>query len=220
MSLNNMSLPRLNGREITAVLIYLDRRRSRTFVGRLERSKTSGEYGFCYSNSYRELKNALSLGPEFPLTKQKYKSKELFEAFRDRIPAKENPAYPEYLQKFGVSLNEKDPMVLLSTIGRAGPSSFIFEPEFSGEEDKMDFKSFRTELGLTTREFAVLFDISLATVNKIESGKIKGRDVLKRLELYLHFPKTALFEAERNIHKIHASVGERIRDKLMKKANP
>ncbi|MCB1107049.1 MAG: hypothetical protein KDK76_03020, partial [Chlamydiia bacterium] len=56
-----------------------------------------------------------------------YFSKSLFVPFLERIPSKNNPSYPEYCQSVGISVDEENVFVLLSTIGRRGPSSFIFE---------------------------------------------------------------------------------------------
>ena len=48
----------------------------------------------------------------------------------DRIPSKENPAYPDYCKSQGISVNETNPIILLIAIGKRGPSTFIFEPVF------------------------------------------------------------------------------------------
>ena len=161
---------------------------------------------------YRERPNALSLGPELPLTRQNYRAKELFPAFADRLPDKENPAYPEYLESLQVPLTETDPLVLLPTIGRVGPSSFIFDPEFKETEQRL--KSFREGLALTTRDFSALFDISIGSLHKLESGKASGREVSKRMALYMALPQAALFEVQKNISKVHRSVGERVVNQL------
>src|SRR5690606_29078874 len=116
-----------------------------------------------YQHSYLLKKNAIPLGPEFPLTQERFTSRKLFPSFEDRIPSKKNPAYPEYLHQFELDPEESDPIVLLSTIGRRGPSSFVFEPVRADAADRIDLATFRKSLGLTIREFAAVFDTSPGT---------------------------------------------------------
>ncbi|OGN60574.1 MAG: hypothetical protein A3F40_02705 [Chlamydiae bacterium RIFCSPHIGHO2_12_FULL_27_8] len=48
-------------------------------------------------------------------------------------------------------------------------------------------------LNLTTREFAAVFEFSQNSLNALETGRRKGLDILKRLEILLHFPNVALY---------------------------
>ncbi|MFH1504299.1 MAG: hypothetical protein ABIH08_02785 [Candidatus Omnitrophota bacterium] len=85
-------------------------------------------------------------------------------------------------------------MVLLSTIGRRGPSSFIFEPVYNRGFDGDACKRFRAKIGLTVREFAGVFDVSPYTITVIEQEGDSGKEALKRLEIYYRYPIVALDE--------------------------
>lgn len=198
-------------KDTKAVDVFLEGRKSKTYVGRLTRETTN--YIFKYDEKYFKSKKALPFGPEFPLTKRSFTSSKLFVPFSDRIPSRDNPAYSEYCEKFDISPNEKDPFILLVTIASHGPSSFVFEPVFEDHFSGEDSKKFRRGLGLTLRDFATAFDISLATVVRIEDGTSTGRDILKRIEIYAKFPLIARYEVEKNSSMLH----ENIRSHLFKR---
>ena len=170
-----------------AIDVYFERKKVREFVGRLFREK--GKFVFCYNFSYLRKENIVSLGPDIPLTKQRHTSSKLFPSFFDRIPSRENPAYKEYCEWMGIDVNEQNPFILLATIGRKGPSSFIFAPILESGVSPVDVKKFRQNLGLSIREFADIFDFAPATIYRIENNKTSGKDALKRIELYLTFPR-------------------------------
>lgn len=195
-----------------SLVVYLERRKSRQFVGML--SKAPSNYKFEYDDKYLYSRSAIPLGPDLPLTEKVHHSKELFQTFQDRIPSRKNPAYEEYCEQMGISPEEKDSIVLLSSIGQRGPSSFIFELSEGNEFDRTELMQFRNSLGLTTREFGQLFDVSPATVNRIEKGLASGKEVLKRIEIYKRFPEVALFELKRRGMRIHESKKELVRSKL------
>jgi len=180
------------GLKIVAVNVFLEKRKSMVQVGTLTREK--GGYKFAYKRSYLYAKGSIPVGNELPTTQSDYFSATLFPSFYDRIPSKENPSYPDYCRSVGISETETDALVLLSTIGRRGPSSFIFEPVYDRGFDGNMCKKFRLELGLTIREFAGLFDISTATLRAIEQKKGPGKEALKRLEIYYKYPDAALEE--------------------------
>lgn len=205
--------------KIIAVDVFIDKRKSRVFVGRLSKTKQTNEapagYKFEYDAKYLYSTYPVSIGPELPLTQKVFFSNEMFESFADRIPSKDNPAYADYCMKFGIAPEEKDWFVLVSTIGSRGPSSFIFEPvppeaHASGKE----IKKYRKELGLTIREFCLLFDLSPFTLQKIEVQKQTGREILKRLTIYIHFPKVAMYEIKRNGRKIHSNSLKKVIKKI------
>lgn len=188
--------------KVSSVLVYLERRKSRKLVGELTYDFKKKAYVFTYEKAY--LKSGLiPLGPELPLSPKKFISKDLFESFLDRIPSRENPAYQDYCAMEQIDVNETDPFILLVTIGKRGPSSFVFESKRQSTFNSNDLKIFRKELGLTTREFASGFSIAEKTLTSIENGQTSGRDVMKRLELYVRFPEVALFEFQRNSAEIH-----------------
>ena len=185
-----------------AVDVYLERTSARQYVGRLK--KAGGKFIFEYSETYQYSENALSFGPDLPINKKTHFSLKLFPSFADRIPSRENPAYEEYCRSAGISPSEKNPFVLLAKLGRKGPSSFILAPVFEEANfSREDLKQFRKDLNLSIREFAELFDVSSATVYRIENNKSSGKNVLKRIKIYFDFPEKALAKIEHTGHKIN-----------------
>ena len=195
--------------KVPSVLVYLERRKSRKFVGELTYNFRKQMYIFVYDKAYLRA-NLIPLGPEMPLSLKKFFSSALFEPFVDRLPSRENPAYPEYCAAENIEVTEQDPFVLLTTIGKRGPSSFIFERKKQDSLGAKELKAFRQELGLTTREFAIGFAIGAKTLISIENGRSVGRDAMKRLELYIRFPEVALFEFRRNCAAIHRDKRRRV----------
>jgi hypothetical protein len=187
--------------------IYTEFRTRRVLVGTLFRDQEG--FRFEYERSYLSLQKAISLGPEFPMTTLVHRSNDLFPSLQDRIPSRENPAYREYCTAVGISEKEDDEIVLLGTLGRKGPSSFIFE--LVAEDGSFVLSQFRNDLQLSIREFSALFDVSFSSVQKIEAGVSSGRDVMKRIEIYARFPQTALFELHRNRRLLHSDTYERLR---------
>ena len=173
------------------VFVFLKKRKTQTLVGRLY--KTDQKFVFTYEDSYLNAKHSIALGPEFPLTQKEFSSDKLFPSFEDRIPSVQNPAYPEYCLAMGIDPNEQDHFILLSTIGSKGPSSFIFYPIFKRDISPKDVVEFRNMLGLTTREFAAVFEFSQNSLNALERGRRGGIEILKRLEILLRFPNVALY---------------------------
>src|SRR3990167_4052457 len=188
-------------KSIIAVDIYLEKRKTREYVGRLSRS--SSNFIFTYSDSYIYKDKAISLGPDLPLSSKKFASKKLFPSFEDRIPSKRNPAYSEYCKMVGIDRDEKDPLILVATLGQKGPSSFIFAPVFHHSITSDDIIEYRKHLHLTVREFCELFDIATSTLHRIEKNRTSGKDTLKRLEIYLNLPEVALYEIMKNGDKIN-----------------
>lgn len=176
--------------KVIGVGVFLEKRKTRVPVGVLQ--KEGKDFVFTYNDRYFRMRNVIPLGPEFPLTQQQFRAKELFPSLVDRIPSRRNPAYPEYCQMMGIDPQENDPFILLSTIGRRGPSSFVFSPIFERKVVAQDLVEFRKRLGLTTREFAAVFELSQASLNAFERGRSSGKDLVKRLDVLLHFPAVAL----------------------------
>lgn len=83
------------------------------------------------------------------------------------------------------------------TIGKKGPSSFIFEPSFDKQFDGSTVLAFRKWLNLTQREFANCFDVARSSLNKIEQMGESGKEIMKRLEIYVKFPKVALEQLQK-----------------------
>ena len=176
--------------KIIGIEVFLERRKTRLRVGILKNE--NGRLVFSYDENYFKAKNIIPLGPEFPLTQREFSSEKLFPSLEDRIPSLQNPAYPEYCLAMGIDPNEKDPIILLATIGRRGPSSFVFYPVFERQVTAEDLIKFRKSLGLTTREFSAIFEFSQSSLNALETNRISGSEILKRLEIILNFPNVAL----------------------------
>lgn len=172
----------------------------KVFVGTLYRQE--GQFYFEYDKHYRCLKSAVALGPEFELWKERFSSKEIFPSLADRIPSKQNPAYKDYCKQWGISADETDPLVLLTTIGRRGPSTFVFEPaldEYTAEK----VKSFRKKLNLNQREFALFFDITQATLSKLEQGKSSHLTIMHFIQLCEEVPNALTWLLEFRGQFIH-----------------
>ena len=187
--------------KIVGVQVFLERKSDRLLVGILRR--VDDTFYFEYNNSYLNGKGVISLGPEMPLTRRSFQSKTLFVPFADRIPTRDNPAYVDYCHATGISLEESDPIILLTTVARRGPSSFIFEPLFEDSFSSKDCRDFRKMLGLTVKEFGVCFEFSPAAITRIELGQSSGREILKRAEVYVNYPQVALDQIKRHGGALH-----------------
>ena len=200
---------------IRGIHIYLELRSTRLFVGHLKQDEN--KYELTYEARYLNHKKAIPLGPELPLTKMVFTSKDIFPSFADRIPSRENPAYSEYCAHFGISPQTQNTLVLLATVGSVGPSSFVFEPDWGVSFTSHDLKAFRKELGLSTRDFAICFGISPATVVNIENGITSGSDVLKLIEVFCCFPEVAIFYIKKYASALHSKTKERMLTQLKNK---
>ncbi|MCZ0932348.1 MAG: HipA N-terminal domain-containing protein, partial [Oligoflexia bacterium] len=187
-----------------AVDVYLERKNTRQYVGRLQIEER--KFVFQYDKSYLQKDNPISLGPDLPLQLNKLSSSKLFPSFADRIPSKKNPAYKEYCLSVGISPFETNPLALLAKLGQKGPSSFVCAPveekQFLSSED---LKLFRKSLKLSIREFSDLFGISSATIYRIENNKTSGKDTLKKLEVYYKSPQAILEQIKITGNKINES---------------
>lgn len=183
--------------------VFLEKRRTRVYAGRLKYGKERESFVFEYSEKYIYSTGAIPLGPDIPLTKRKHKSKSLFKSFNDRIPSSKNPSYNEYCKEAGISPGEDNQIILLATIGRRGPSSFVFEPVFQETISMEELKEFRKKLGLTIREFAAVFGFSTTTIYKIELGKDNVSEGTKRLKILIAFPHVSLNALMRNGGMLH-----------------
>lgn len=196
--------------KINKIQIFSQTKNDRTSVGIL--SGQDGKYHFEYDKSYKNSKKAVALGPEFDLWKDSFTSSKLFPSLADRIPSKNNPAYADYCKQWCINESEEDPFVLLTTIGRRGPSTFVFEamPETFNAKS---IKAFREKLKLNQREFARLFNITQTTLSNLESGKTYNATMgiflklcsevpvaliwlLRERGQYIHDNKRAKIEAE------------------------
>jgi len=196
--------------KVNKIHIFSQTKSDRTPIGIL--SRQGGKYHFEYDKSYKNSKKAVALGPEFDLWKDSFSSSKLFPSLADRIPSKNNPAYVDYCKQWGIDENEDDPFVLLTTIGRRGPSTFVFEAKPENFDAK-NIKAFREKIDLNQREFARLFHITQTTLSSLESSKTYNSTMALFLKLcsavpealnwllqergrYVHDTKRARIEAE------------------------
>lgn len=192
--------------------VYSETRKRRIFVGTLRFDPKSQVYSFDYDRAYLLSKSAIPMGPELPLKKPHHQSKkgELFPSFEDRIPSRQNPAYEDYCLSQGISPKEKNKIVLLATIGRRGPSTFVFEPVHDEKTDGEVLKRFRNSLDLSLRDIAAAFDLPLPTLARIEVGRSHDRNTIRLLEIYTSFPEIGLWITKRNQRKLHQTVSRRL----------
>jgi HipA-like protein len=202
-----------NFQMIEGVRVMLEQRNSNQLVGILTADKLG--FHFEYDKGYLKSPRAISLGPEMPLTRKNYNSESLFRPFSDRIPSRENPAFPEYCLSVGISPEEDNPLILLSTIASRGPSSFLFKPIYRENFTGSDLKDFRNHLKLSVREFALCFDFSAPGITRVETGKTDGREILKRVEIYVLYPDVALDQLRRRAAYLHKKKVETVRTCLI-----
>ncbi|HEY8270484.1 MAG TPA: hypothetical protein VIG33_06310 [Pseudobdellovibrionaceae bacterium] len=191
--------------------VYLEGRKRRTFVGTLSYNEEQDTFQFQYETKYVKSLKAIPIGPDLSIFKRKHISEKgkLFPSFADRIPSRSNPAYEEYCRSQGIAIDERNPIVLLGTIGRRGPSSFVFEPVVQNSFSQDEIVSFRKTLNLTLNELAIAFDINEQTLQRVESKKSKDQHTLKRMQIYFEFPEVALWELESNGSKLnHQAYGK------------
>lgn len=205
-----------NFNKIIGVEIFLERKKIRLYVGLLR--KIGDTFFFEYANHYLQRSGVIPLGPEMPLTKKNYQSDKLFIPFADRIPPRENPAYIDYCIATGISVEETDPLILLSTIAHRGPSSFIFEPLYEDHFSSKDLLAFRKSLDLSVKEFAACFDFSPAAITRVELNQSTGREVLKRAGIYAHYPNVALDQLRLRGGILHSNKKRKIESLLKEKA--
>jgi HipA-like protein len=169
--------------------VYSEGARIKIFVGSLKRIN-KGLFQFEYTREYLKSKGAIGIGQDLPISKIKHttKSPTLFASFADRIPSRSNPAYGEYCEDTGISPDENNPIVLLTTIGRRGPSTFVFEPIYLTEEEQVPLrlKEFRKKTGVSLRIVAEAFNFNFVTLQRVEQGTSKDRNTIRLLHIYLH----------------------------------
>lgn len=193
--------------DTTQIEVYNELVKRRTLVGVLSYDRKSRRFSFVYEIDYLRSRSAIPLGPELPIHKITHQSKrdELFPSFLDRIPDKQNPAYPEYCRSQEISPDETNPIILLATIGRRGPSTLVFEPVYKKVGTVAEeLKQFREELDLTRWDFAQAFGFSELTIYKVENGQTKDTNILRLIHFYITESSLALFQLNLTGKKVHA----------------
>ena len=188
--------------------IFHESRKRRMLVGELIYDKENDRYELIYNKTYAYSKNAIPISPDLNLFKLRHQSDKgkLFSSFIDRIPDKSNPAYNDYCKAQGISPAEKNPIILLGSIGTRGPSSFIFEPVYYSEFDASDIVNLREQLQITQHDLAKAFDISQTTLQRIEAGVSSDLNTLKYMQILLKFPEVALWQLKQTGNQVHKDV--------------
>jgi HipA-like protein len=189
----------------SALEVYAEGRVRRTFVGTLRWLKEVGHFEFTYDKKYLLSKRSIAIGPELPLSKRVHVSREkLFPSFQDRIPSKDNPAYEEYCRAVGISPKERNPIILLTAIGRRGPSAFVFEAIVETDYDaQKELGLFRARYRVSLHEMALALDLNAITLQRIESGKSKDPGTGRLLEIFLSTPAVLRQQLKLTARKIH-----------------
>lgn len=192
--------------------IFHESRKRRRFVAELNYIKEKKQYELIYDKHYVQLKNAIPIGPDLDLFTLRHVSKnnELFASLRDRIPSKANPAYVDYCRSQGISYSEKNPLVLLGSIGKRGPSSFVFEPVYHQEFSSTEIIKLREHLNITQHDLAEALDINKVTLQRIESGESFDLNTLKRLQILFTFPEVALWQLKQTGGRVHSNVQSKL----------
>jgi DNA-binding XRE family transcriptional regulator len=187
--------------------IFHELKKRRIYVGELLYDAELDAYKLIYDENYINSKSAIPLSPELSLFKKTHTSQKskLFDAFVDRIPDRFNPAYTDYCHSQGISVDERNPIILLGSIGRRGPSTFIFEKMYKTSISLNDIINLRNELSISQNDFAKAFDISEVTLQKIETGISHDSKTIKLLQIYLTFPEVAIWQLYQTGAAIHTS---------------
>ena|SRR3990167_9282793 len=195
------------------LLIFHELKKRRIYVGELIYDKKKDVYKLFYNKNYVNSASAIPIGVDLTLFSVVHTSKkgQLFSSFQNRIPEKENPAYVDYCRSKGISVKEKNPIILLGTIGSCGPSSFMFERVYKPDISIEDVINLRKKIKITQYDLAKALDISKVTLQKIESGESRDVRTIKLLEIYFSFPEVAIWQ----IHKTGSSVHSAAQQKLL-----
>ena len=207
-------------KDLNRLEVYSETKRRKSYVGELSFDPKSRTWELKYDKDYLKSKSAIPLGPELSLKRQSHKAKDkLFPSFADRIPSKANPAYEEYCASQGISPGERNQIVLLSTIGKRGPSTFVFEPIYDPDDfdSRSELAEFAKDLHLSSWDIATAFDLFQLTVQRILNGKSKDRNTLRLVEIFLTFPDVALRQISKTSKKLPGETAAKITNYFSKK---
>ncbi len=186
------------------LLIFHEGRKRRVFVGELIYNEKENQYELFYDENYARSKRAIPIGPGLDLFRARHVSAHgvLFPSLADRIPSKSNPAYGDYCKSQGISIGETNSIILLGTIGKRGPSSFIFEAVYKKEFPVTNILKFRQQLQISRHDFSAALGFSETTLQKLESQKSQDAHVLKLLQIYFEFPEVALWQLKQTGNRV------------------
>ncbi len=204
-------------RENNKLNVFIEGRRRKTYVGVLE-SKPNKKFVFCYDKKYLKSETSIPLGPDIPLNKIRHESEgKLFSTFKDRIPSRRNPAYEDYCKQEGISQEEKNPIVLLGTIGKRGPSSFIFESiVIDNYNVQEELKKFKEDTEISIKDIAIVFDINYVTLHKIMKGQSSDSSTSRLIRIYLNYPRCLSDQLKTTSALLHYHVVESVMNYLEK----
>lgn len=200
-------------RDKNRLQIFHEGRKRRIFVGELKYIEKKDYYELSYDKNYVALKNAIPISPDLTLFKIKHISQKgkLFPAFTDRIPLRTNPAYADYCFAQNISADETNPIILLGSIGKKGPSSFIFEPVYEDKFTSIDLIKIRENLDISQHDFAEAFGLSKATLQRIEAGTSKDANTLKLIQIFFTFPECGIWQLQLTGSRVHSEVSLKLR---------
>lgn len=206
----------------TRIKIFHELKKRRVYVGELIYDKKRDVYELRYDQHYVNAKNAIPIGPDLDLFKIVHVSKEgqLFPMFLDRIPDKKNPAYNDYCNSQGISPDEKNPIILLGSIGSRGPSSFVFERVYETDFSADNIIKIRKMLKMTQHDFATVFDIKQITLQRIENRIGRDKNTIKLLQIYFNFPEVALWQLEQGRAAVNTASWEKLKKYFSEKIPP
>ena len=192
--------------------IFHEGRKRRIFVGEIIYDKEKDRYDLIYDKKYARSDSAIPISPNLDLFSLRHHSAKgkLFPALKDRIPDKNNPAYKDYCKTQGISEMENNPLILLGTIGKRGPSSFIFELIYRDEFTTNSLIELREKLQITQHDLAEAFDISKVTLQRVESGESHDINTLKLIQIMFKFPEVALWQLKQTGGRVHKDVREKL----------
>jgi len=194
--------------------IFHELRKRRIYVGELIYDHNKDIYKLIYDQNYASSRNAIAIGPELNLFQIEHISSKgkLFASLLDRIPEKSNPAYIDYCRSEGISPDEKNKIILLGSIGKRGPSSFVFEPVYKTDFTTSDIIKLRKKLGISQNDLSIAFGIKKVTLQRIESGSSKENNTLKLLQIYFTYPNVAIWQLKQTGARVHSSALIRLLD--------
>ncbi len=199
--------------------IFHELKKRKIYVGELIYDEKRDVYELIYDKNYARSKTAIPMGSNLDLFKSIHTSKkgQLFPVFLDRIPVKSNPAYEDYCKAEGISIEEDNPLVLLGSIGKRGPSSFVFEPAYKTNFCVEDIIKLREELKVSQNDLALSFGIKKITLQRIEKGTSIDENTIKLLEIYFNFPDVAVWQLQQRKMWVHHSVFAKLFEYFVKR---
>ena len=196
------------------VIVFTQTNKKRVLVGTLWKEKR--KFHFQYNIDYLRNPSSIPLGPDLPLTPKLLTHTFFFESLKDRIPSNKNPAYKDYCSQWGISENEENPLILITTIGNRGPSSFIFRFLPSKDFKSIDLKNFRNSLKLTLDDFALFVDSLSTTIYRTESNKIQSKLLLNLCELLSKSPEALEIQLTKRGMYLHDDKIQNIKNYISK----